>query len=38
MREIHQVVCQAHSLRHEALKKENMAISIIENEIESWQK
>ncbi|MBY0425695.1 MAG: restriction endonuclease subunit S, partial [Cytophagales bacterium] len=38
MNKIHQMVCEAHTMRYEALQMENQAISIIENEIASWQK
>jgi type I restriction enzyme S subunit len=38
MENIHQLVCEAHTMRYEALQKENEAISLIEKEIESWQK
>jgi len=38
MKDIHNLIVKAHTLRYEALKKENEAISIIENEIQAWQK
>ncbi|MFZ1527473.1 MAG: restriction endonuclease subunit S [Ferruginibacter sp.] len=38
MKKIHDLVCEAHTMRYQALQKEDEAILLIEKEIAAWQK